>query len=226
MLEYQVGHKAIEYDPTPSEAGLVAIENTPYQDPMTIENIIDRGIEAISSRPEWHNFTWWDKVVRLESDLDQTPAVTRLKKLHQLGTLLFMDKSWKPMGTVQDRFIHTKVVSALVKMAHIRLQSSEEETLAAVMAAKCHDLGHSILSHTGDELLIEMGLPNHEQRSQTLVESDHALKMIGDRHAVNLKLVQSIMREEGGLGMIQKVMDTAGYLWVDLGEFRADNGIH
>jgi HD superfamily phosphohydrolase len=98
------------------------------------------------------------------------------------------------------RFTHSLQVAALNLWVGLRLRLDDEDLLRLVRAGLFHDVGHSVESHYGDELLIEWGYPNHEARGAAFVEDAS---------------VREIMAERGRLGHIQKLMDTVGYLYPD-----------
>lgn len=111
-----------------------------------------------------------------------------------------------------SRFGHSVQVAAVMLAFCARFDVSSDETVHAVVASLCHDLGHSPFSHLLEDLLAEYGCDHHEVVGRRLVREDPELRDALRNHRVDPGKVVSVMREEGDLGAIQSVADTCAYL--------------
>jgi HD superfamily phosphohydrolase len=73
-----------------------------------------------------------------------------------------------------------------------------------------HDIGHVPFSHVGDEVVKKFTNESHEDRSLTLMKQHMPTEYA--------HMLEPIMKEQSGLGQILSLLDTYGYLFIDLWE--------
>ena len=116
-----------------------------------------------------------DPVEALLTDLIDTPAFQRLRRIRQLGpaSLTFH-------GAETSRFTHSLGVLAVTRRAFDRLADLHEELrphrAATLCAALLHDTGHGPFSHTAEELFNS----HHERWTMAIVERSVEVRRLLD----------------------------------------------
>lgn len=86
------------------------------------------------------------------------------------------------------------------------------DALYGAVGALFHDLGHPAFSHTIEPVLHRRGFPDHEETGRRIVREDPEVLAIFARHGIDAERVVAVVREEGGVGLRQKLCDTCTYL--------------
>lgn len=116
-----------------------------------------------------------DPVEALLTELIDTPAFQRLRRIRQLGpaSLTFH-------GAETSRFTHSLGVLAVTRRAFDRLAKLHEELkphrAVALCAALLHDVGHGPFSHTAEELFNS----HHERWTMAVVERSVEIRRLLD----------------------------------------------
>ena len=116
-----------------------------------------------------------DPVEALLTELIDTPAFQRLRRIRQLGpaSLTFH-------GAETSRFTHSLGVLAVTRRAFDRLAKLHEELrphrAVALCAALLHDVGHGPFSHTAEELFSS----HHERWTMAIVEHSVEIRSLLD----------------------------------------------
>ena len=117
-----------------------------------------------------------DPVEALLTELIDTPAFQRLRRIRQLGpaSLTFH-------GAETSRFTHSLGVLAVARRAFDRLADLHEELRShravALCAALLHDIGHGPFSHTAEELFDS----HHEHWTMAIVEKSEDVRSLLDQ---------------------------------------------
>jgi HD superfamily phosphohydrolase len=132
----------------------------------------------------------------LGEELVDTPAMQRLRRIHQLGTgnLVYP-------GANHTRFEHSLGAYHLAGEAAGALGLDEADRKAVQAAALLHDVGHGPFSHTCDPLYRDfLGKPHEELTIEALERG--ALPEALRRHGVEPARVAGLVRGEGALGKL------------------------
>lgn len=171
--------------------------------------------------------TFFDRYQASFRDLRACHAMNRLNGLMQLGVKRnpAMDAFVGLPGRgavrvrtepyVHDRSTHSRLVASHMVALCLLLRRPPEDAATAAFGALLHDVGHCAYSHDGDELLVARGRPHHEERGQRLVRTDPDIAESLAKASVDAEAVIRVMREEGALGAMQKIMDTLAYVALD-----------
>jgi HD superfamily phosphohydrolase len=122
-----------------------------------------------------------DPVEALLSDLIETSAFQRLRRIRQLGpaSLIFH-------GAEMSRFTHSLGVMALARRAFDRIADAYEvlrsHRAAVLCGALLHDIGHGPFSHTAEEVFGS----HHEDWTIAIVERSPEVRPLLDRFDPNL----------------------------------------
>ncbi len=166
-----------------------------------------------------------EHIAPLEEGLKQSETVFRLRRLYQLnGKTVFGHEGDHMMylkPPFHSRFDHSELIAAYIKFVGARIGLAAQELKPAVAAAWMHDTGHSAFSHLGDELLIERGRVEHEERS-LLHLGDTDIVATFEKQNMSKEEVAGYLREEGALGALESVCDTLSYLTFDTKVFGKD----
>lgn len=133
-----------------------------------------------------------DPVEALLTELIDTPAFQRLRRIRQLGpaSLTFH-------GAEMSRFTHSLGVLAVTRRAFDRLAGLHQELKAhraiALCAALLHDVGHGPFSHTAEELFSTQ----HEYWTMAIVERSADVRSLLDQFHPDLwQWISQVYRHE------------------------------
>jgi len=183
----------------------------------------ERMKEIAASLPPEEQERWgaYEEALRpLQESLKKLPEVERLHSLRQLGRKMAPAKEeelgpYAKRGVLHTRFHHSEFLAECVLLAASRISMPVEKAKACVMAAWLHDIGHSAFSHTGDELLLSKGYPDHEERSKKHLRESPEIQAILQAEGINANEVSELISEEGPYGTLQSMADTLSYLVFD-----------
>lgn len=113
-----------------------------------------------------------------------------------------------------SRLDHSVAVAGTALALARRLQVSFQDALVLVVAALLHDVGHSMYSHQGEDMIIEDTV-GHEEYGAQIIRTDPELASIFAKIGVTADRVLEVLTERGPLGTIMSVADTCGYLVID-----------
>ncbi|MDP3985474.1 MAG: HD domain-containing protein [bacterium] len=116
---------------------------------------------------------------------------------------------------LQSRQMHSRSVAAHLAALGIRIGVPMRELSAAVLASLVHDIGHSAYCHDGDDFLVRSGSQSHERRGIKIIAEDDEIREAFGLIDARLDSVTALVREEGRLGLLQKLADPLGYLLLD-----------
>ncbi|MBI2551254.1 HD domain-containing protein [Candidatus Uhrbacteria bacterium] len=157
----------------------------------------------------------------------QAPPVQRLSRLYQFGSrdspaicrpelFVLAQEHGRTMHTFRHtRLMHSTQVAATNLSIGICLGLPDAALLVLVCAGLLHDVGHSVESHYGDELLMHWGRAGHEARGKAIVVGSPSIRDPFERLGVSCADVLHAIDEVGGLGSLQKISDTLAYLGAD-----------
>jgi HD superfamily phosphohydrolase len=111
--------------------------------------------------------------------------------------------------------MHSDSVAAHAIVSGLRMKLTLRQIAILAFAALLHDVAHPAFSHDGDRYAEFMGFPPHEARGQKLLETNQDLYESILMARLSVAEVVAVMREEGDLGQILKVMDTLAYVVMD-----------
>lgn len=162
-------------------------------------------------------------------EIEALPEIARLHELQQLGGKAKSANEVDVGGSVvgvgmpafHSRFQHSELDAELAKMIAAKLTLSPRDTKISMLGAWFHDLGHSALSHTGDELLVAKGRPAHEARTALILRESPGIKNLvekyfrGENSDEIIEEIIEVIEEKGMLGSLQSMLDTMSYLVVD-----------
>lgn len=116
-----------------------------------------------------------------------------------------------PLASVTRREHSERTCAAMIAFCALHRVPFDDMRHAA-LGALFHDVGHPPFSHTTEPVLLRRGRPHHEDVGQRVVREHRELASAFRRHGVSVERVIAVMREEGDLGLRQKLVDTATYL--------------
>ena len=113
-----------------------------------------------------------------------------------------------------DRYYHSITVADYSLIIGLKIGLSQTECLYLYLGGSLHDIGQSSLSHDGDAFLTDMGLPNHEDRSISILYKFFDMN--------DAKKIYNIIvnKDKAGLGKILNITDTLVYIEQDCKAFQ------
>lgn len=132
---------------------------------------------------------------RLEVELLDTPAVQRLRHIHQNGLCYLVYPSM-----TSTRFEHSLGVMHLAGRVASHLNLRPKNAKALRVAGLLHDVGHAPFSHTSDDILAAKNL-YHEEQSATLIQADPIAGILKS-HKLDAGLVADLVVGGGRLGKL------------------------
>jgi len=132
---------------------------------------------------------------RLELELLDTPQMQRLRRVKQNGLCYLV---YPAMNST--RFEHSLGVMHLAGVLADHLDLDEKEKKLVKVAGLLHDIGHTPLSHTTEEVLRQHGL-DHEKISREIIQ-DGKVREILENHSINPGRIGELIKGEGRLGSI------------------------
>jgi len=133
----------------------------------------------------------------------------------------FEEKTCDPLtfdvlnSAIHTRSDHSLLDGEIALVAGIKLGLSTEEIKTLIAGGLLHDLGHSALSHTGEEFIVDRGGVDHEKRTSIKLEKDEELKKVLTKFGIDVGDVKQVIDEKGKLGALQKIFDSLSYLILD-----------
>jgi len=153
-------------------------------------------------------------VAGVAADLLDTPAVQRLRRIRQLGTVSLVYPSAN-----HTRFEHSLGVYHLACEALDHLDVGGRDATRVRAAAMLHDVGHGPFSHTIEDLLHRRTGKYHDEVTDLL--SRGAVARVLDDHGLDPERVAALVRGEGRLGQL-----VAGELDVDRMDYLVRDAHH
>jgi HD superfamily phosphohydrolase len=157
------------------------------------------------------------------------PAVQRLRHIKQLGFVHYVYPS-----AVHTRFEHSLGVMHLAGLVvdtlneQVDLVTPREKELVQ-LAGLLHDTGHVAFSHLLDDIMVEQGLPPHEERSvQILREANAHLGLLdpGEEQMVATMITGAYQEGCGKPYLYQIVANHVNGVDVDRMDYLARDSLH
>jgi len=117
--------------------------------------------------------------------------------------------------SVHTRWNHCKFVAAVMIAFGVRFKLDFDLIALGAISALLHDVGHPAFGHDLDDILVSLGRQDHEARSQTIVLYNSEIRESLDLLEIDSEDVVKVISEEGGLGRLQNIADTLGYVVLD-----------
>ncbi len=157
----------------------------------------------------------WSKseIEKIEQAVDlirRTSVFRRLGFIRACATT----RSENGRNLLHSRLDHSIAVAGTALALARRLQVPFHHALVVVVAALLHDIGHSMYSHQGEDMIIDSTV-GHEEYGEQLIRSDPELASIFLGIGVKVEEVLEVLAERGSLGTIMSIADTCGYLVID-----------
>lgn len=164
----------------------------------------------------------------MEQDIVKLEQVDRLRLLWQTSgvmdtNFLTEDFQFDPRADndgrstpafSHNRYQHSKLIGFYHKAVLARLGADISTIKNAVATGWFHDSGHSALAHTGDDFMVKLGMPDHEQRAIERLREPETQALL-TKHQLDESEIVATIEERSKIGHLQKVLDTLSYTTID-----------